>query len=77
MTKTPKSPDKKLVKDIKGATRKYYSSEEKIWIVLEIARRRLHRELCGPLPGRVMQSMIPRGVKAFSKASITNGRRTS
>jgi len=34
-------------------------------------------ELCRPLPGRVMQSMIPRGVRASLKASITNGPSTA
>ena len=32
---TRKSPGEKLVKDIKGATRKQYSSEAKIRIVLD------------------------------------------
>ena len=35
MRKTPKSPGEKIVKDIKRATRKHYSSEEKIRIVLD------------------------------------------
>ena len=35
MRKTTKSPGEKIVKDIKRATRKHYSSEEKIRIVLE------------------------------------------
>ncbi len=35
MRKTTKSPDEKIVKDIKRATRKHYSSEEKIRIVLD------------------------------------------
>ena len=35
MRKTAKSPGEKIVKDIKRATRKHYSSEEKIWIVLD------------------------------------------
>jgi len=34
-TGTGKSPGNKIVKDIKRATRKYYSSEEKIRIVLD------------------------------------------
>jgi hypothetical protein len=33
MRKTTKSPGEKIVKDIKRATRKHYSSEEKIRIV--------------------------------------------
>ena len=35
MRKIPKSPGEKIVKDIKRATRKHYSSEEKIRIVLD------------------------------------------
>ncbi len=35
MRKTTKSPGEKIVKDIKRATRKHYSSEEKIRIVLD------------------------------------------
>jgi len=35
MRKTKKSPGEKIVKDIKRATRKHYSSEEKIRIVLD------------------------------------------
>jgi transposase len=34
-TRTRKSPGEKIVKDIKRATRKQYSSEEKIRIVLD------------------------------------------
>ncbi|MFT5869547.1 MAG: transposase-like protein, partial [Paracoccaceae bacterium] len=44
--------------------RKQYSSEEKIRIVLDGLRGEDSiAELCRPLPGRVMQSMIPRGVR--------------
>ena len=35
MRQTTKSPGEKIVKDIKRATRKQYSSEEKIRIVLD------------------------------------------
>ena len=35
MRKNPRSPSEKIVKDIKRATRKQYSGEEKIRIVLE------------------------------------------
>ena len=35
MRKTTKSPGEKIVKDIKRVTRKQYSSEEKIRIVLD------------------------------------------
>ena len=77
-TGTRKSPGEKIVKDIKRATRKHYSSEEKIRIVLDGLRGEDSiAELCRPLPGRVMQSMIPRGVRASLKASITNGQKTS
>ena len=77
-TGTRKSPGEKIVKDIERATRKHYSSEEKIRIVLDGLRGEDSiAELCRPLPGRVMQSMIPRGAKASPKASTTNGPRTS
>ena len=39
MRKTTKSPGEKIVKDIKRATRKHYSSEEKIRIVLDGLRK--------------------------------------
>jgi len=39
MRKTPKTSGEKAVKDIKRATRKHYSSEEKIRIVLDGLRR--------------------------------------
>ena len=35
MRKTTKSPGEKIVKEITRATRKRYSSEERIWIVLD------------------------------------------
>ncbi len=40
MRKTTKSSGEKIIKDIKRATRKQYSSEEKIRIVLDGIRRR-------------------------------------
>jgi len=58
--------------------RKHYSSEEKIRIVLDGLRGEDSiAERCRPLPGRVMQSMIPRGVKGYLKAFITSGPRIS
>jgi len=51
-TGTRKSPGEKIVKDIKRATRKHYSSEEKIRIVLDGLRGEDSiAELCRPLPG--------------------------
>ena len=38
MRKTTKSPGEKIVKDIKRATRKQYSAQEKIRIVLDCLR---------------------------------------
>ena len=74
MRKTTKSPGEKIVKDIKRATRKHYSSEEKIKIVLDGLRGEDSiAELCRPLPDRVMQSMIPRGVKKYHRLSNANG----
>jgi transposase-like protein len=73
-----KSPGEKIVKDIKRATRKHYPSEEKIRIVLDgLCGEDSIAELCRPLPGRVMQSMILRGVREFPKASIINGPSTA
>lgn len=44
---TPNSAGEKFVKDIKRATRKQYSSEEKIWIVLDGIRGEYNiAELC-------------------------------
>ena len=64
MRKTLKSPGEKIVKDIKRATRKQYSSEEKIRIVLDGLRGEDSiAELCA--------------VKAYPKASTTSGPRTS
>jgi len=64
MRQTSKSHGEKLVKDIKRATRRQYSSEEKIRIVLDGLRG---------------GTVLPRctAVRGFPKASITNGRRTS
>jgi len=51
-TGTRRSPGEKIVKDIKRATRKHYSSEEKIRIVLDGLRGEDSiSELCRPLPG--------------------------
>jgi len=49
-TGTRKSPGEEIVKDIKRATRKHYSSEEKIRIVLnclrgEVLYKRLYKAL--------------------------------
>ncbi len=63
-TGTRKSPGEKIVKDIKRATRKHYSSEEKIRIVLD------------GLPGKIALLSCA-AVKASPRASITNGPRTS
>ena len=53
-TGTRHSPGEKIVKDIKRATRKHYSSEEKIRIVLAGLRGEDSiAELCRPLPGSV------------------------
>jgi transposase len=56
-TGTRKSPGEKIVKNIKRATRKLYSFEEKIRIVVDGLRGEDSiAELCRPLPGRVMQA---------------------
>jgi len=66
MRKTTKSPGEKIVKDIKRATRKQYSAEEKIRIVLDGLRGEDSiAELCCAVE------------KASLRASTTNGPRTS
>ena len=52
MRKTTKSPGEKFVKDIKRATRKHYSSEEKIRIVLDGLRGDDSISYDGALPPR-------------------------
>jgi transposase-like protein len=64
MRKTTKSPGEKIVKDIKRATRKHYSSEEKIRIVLD----GLRGEDSNAEPCRR---------EGILKVSIINGLRTS
>ena len=75
MTKKPttsKDSADKVVKYIRRKSRQTYSSEEKIRIVLAGLRgEESISVLCRSLPGRVMQSMIPRGMKASLRACIT------
>ena len=54
MRKTTKSPGEKIVKDIKRATRKQYSAEEKVRIVMDglkgeesIVRGAVEQAMCG------------------------------
>ena len=62
MRKTTKSPGEKIVKDIKRATRKHYSSEEKIRIVLDGLRGEDSiAELCrreGDITGHLLQMVL-------------------
>ena len=51
MRKTTKTPGEKIVKDIKRATRKQYSSEEKIRIVLDGLRLQLQTFSCFTMTG--------------------------
>ena len=60
------SPGEKIVKDIKRATRKHYSSEEKMRIVLDGLR--------GEDNGRMLTCAAERG---FPRAFTTNGLRAS
>ena len=63
MRKTTKSPGEKIVKDIKRATRKHYSSEEKIRIVLDGLRgedRLQSAELIGDHQSRATPSEAAR-----------------
>ena len=64
MRKTTKSPGEKIVKDIKRATRKQYSAEEKIRSVLDGLRGEDSIAECA-------------SVRAYHRASTTNGLRTS
>ena len=79
MTKKPqtsKDAADKVGKNIRRKTRQTYSAEEKIRIVLAFPRgKESISVLCRPLPGRVMQSMIPRGVRGLPRACIIAGRR--
>jgi transposase-like protein len=65
ITGTRKSPGERIVKDIKRATRKHYSSEEKIRVVLDGVR------------GEDSIAELCRREGAYPKASITSGLRTS
>ena len=57
-----KSPGEKIVKDIKRATRKHYSSEEKIRIVLDGLRGEDSiAELCRPAARQSKRSFDERG----------------
>ena len=78
MRKTPKSPGEKIVKDIKRATRKHYSSEEKIRIVLDGLRGEDSRECLairvdrklnsGNVIGALSDLFILRGVPSFIRS---------
>ena len=78
MRKTPKSPGEKIVKDIKRATRKQYSSEEKIRIVLDGLRGEDSRECLAIRVDRKLNSgnvidalsdlFILRGVPSFIRS---------
>ena len=78
MRKTPKSPGEKIVKDIKRATRKHYSSEEKIRIVLDGLRGEDSRECLAIRVDRKLNSgnvidalsdlFILRGVPSFIRS---------
>ena len=63
MRRNKQTSGERIVKDIKRKTRKQYSAEEKIRIVLDGLRGE-----------KVLQSSA--GTKVYPKASITNGRRT-
>ncbi|WP_299870057.1 hypothetical protein [uncultured Roseobacter sp.] len=57
MRRTTKSPGEKIVKDIKRATRKQYSNEEKIRIVLDGLRGEDMTQ--PPDPGRSGVEFVP------------------
>ena len=62
MRKTTKSAGEKIVKDIKRATRKHYSSEEKIRIVLDGLRGEAGLQDRSPKPKHVW-NRVPAEVK--------------
>ena len=78
MRKTPKSPGEKIVNDIKRATRKHYSSEEKIRIFLDGLRGEDSRECLAIRVDRKLNSgnvidalsdlFILRGVPSFIRS---------
>ena len=62
MRKTRQTSGERIVKDIKRKTRKRYSAEEKIRIVLDGLRgEESVAELCRPLPGRQLRSKCREG----------------
>jgi hypothetical protein len=76
-TGTRKSPGKKIVKDIKRATRKHYSSEKKIRIVLDGLRGvDSIAELCRPTPkseaacGRVNPLVVAMRTESRRNSSV-------
>ena len=69
----PETPSERLVRDIRRATRKQYSAEEKIRIVLDGLRGEVSiAELCRVIAERCFAS-----TKASRRASTTAGRRNS
>lgn len=55
MRKTAKRPSDQIVKDIKRATRKHYSSEEKIRIVLDCLRGKVNETLSAIAPRTMVE----------------------
>jgi hypothetical protein len=69
----PETPSERLVRDIRRATRKQYSAEEKIRIVFDGLRGEVSiAELCRVIAERCFAS-----TKASQRASTTAGRRNS
>ena len=62
MRQSKQTSGERIVKDIKRKTRKQYSAEEKIRIVLDGLRgEESIAELCRPLPGRQLRSKCREG----------------
>lgn len=70
---TPETPSERLVRDIRRATRKQYSAEEKIRIVLDAARRGYD---CRTLPsGRDRRELVRQLVERVpGSRQATSGR---
>jgi hypothetical protein len=75
-TGTRKSPGEKIVKDIKRATRKHYSSEEKIRIVLDGLRGKRIKVTHGPRLPLTPPSMLHYCIRKADANSILLGSRS-
>ena len=70
---TPETPSERLVRDIRRATRKQYSAEEKIRIVLDGLRG--DADSNAQLPGEVVRRLVVEGLKKQTDRSTIIGER--